>query len=124
MNSKAISRGMAPKEIPELNRLGEIVHLIAMFPVNPDILQRNPAFEVVSFQSPQCAAEINRVLREAALKPSPPGTAGVKMRGMRGQRLDARIWNADAREMGVVQREAKAGHQRRELPRPFGGADN
>ncbi len=105
--------------VAQLNGFREDVHFIAMFPVNPDIFQSNPAIEPMFVQCFQRAAKINRVFLEVALQTTFTGATGVQMRGKCCQRLDACIRNSGPRKVCRVQCEAKSWHAAHQIQRAF-----
>ena len=101
--------------IAKQDGLGDYIHFVAMFPVDPDVFERNPAAEAVLVQRPQSASEINGVFFEAALQAALARTPRVKMAGPGDEGLNASIRNSNAGEVRIIERETELRHSSRNL---------
>src|SRR3954462_3569575 len=92
-----------------------------MFPVNPNVFEREPAGEALPVQRPQGAMKSDGVFLEAALQAPFAGAARVKMGGLGSERFNARIGNTDSGKMRIIERKAEVRHKRRKRERALRG---
>jgi len=90
-----------------------------MFPVNPDVFQRNPAGELPLPQGRKRAGKTNGIVFQRTLQSPASGGPRVQMRGELRQWFDARIGNSGAREMRVIQGDAQSRHAPRQIQGAF-----
>ena len=81
-----------------------------MFPVNPDVFERDPAGKFIFHLCPHDARKINRIFLQRTLQPSAPGGARVQVRGEWRQRFDARVGNSRAGKVCIIQSETQSRH--------------
>jgi len=79
----------AAEKITQSESSPKIVHLVAMLPINPDVLDANVTAIVGLPHHPQDAGVINGVVRKRALQTALARASRMEMRRARNQRLAA-----------------------------------
>gem|GEM_PF-5896684 len=87
-------RGQRAEEIAEEDRLGQVVTLVTVLPIDPHVLDAKPAAVAGLAHDVDDAPIVDGVAREALLQTVPASTAGVEVAGVLDQRLDLRIGQA------------------------------
>ena len=98
------------QKISELDCLSEVVALVAVLPIDPDVFNSYPTavFRLAEFLNDPSV--INGVVLEASLQSSLERAADVEVAGGVQETFDLRIAYANACEVGVIESESQTRH--------------
>src|SRR6185437_9089736 len=100
------------KQVPHENRFTKDIDFVARFPIDPDILDREPARVFDGMKSLHIGVERNRILLQRRLQSPGASATRVKMAGPRGERQDLRVGNSSRYEVAGIERQ---GQRRRHI---------
>src|SRR5437016_2133586 len=113
------TRHFRTEEVAESDRLGKIVHFVAVLPIDPHVLNADVAPVVRLLHRAKDSGVVDRVLLERGLQPTLARAAGMEVRGVRDQRFHSAVRHPAAGEMRVVECKGQAGHAAHKTKRLF-----
>src|SRR5258708_38272067 len=99
---------MRTEKVTEQDRFGQVVHFVAVCPIDPDVSDADIARVAGRCHHLQDPAVVDDVFLERRLEPTWPSAAGVKMRRVSDEWLDLRISHASFCEVSVIQGQCQA----------------
>jgi hypothetical protein len=82
---------MSAKKVSEQNGLADIIDLVAVLPIYPDVLDCQPTGIVTVFQRPQVSRERNTIFFYGGLQLALTGTARMEVRSASDEGQDVVI---------------------------------